>query len=402
MDGFFIDKLCVTQDHAPIVEHRTIINSDGKETVETFIIPSISKVGAYRNWRTDLQTGQTTESIGELKYEGSYSSSLQIRSDGFRVSVYGNPSRWGRIDNLYGLKTIDECISVYNHILEGLGLPLFTKCTKYYYYIGKEGTKAYKTADGAIIKHIDFTRNLAVGKGNERAYNKALSTQSIGRSVPPFLYPDENTVEWYGANIQKNGSTYRYIKVYTKTADLLRNQKKLCKGVEQDDRDYFDDLLQFTVKNGVIREEHSFKREYLKKHDLFAYGLFDETAFIGELQVITDIRKRLEVNNMKYETIAQQLLDEKICTNRQSANSTQMYYSMWLHGEYMDKTKSQFREHKRRLLQIGIDISVKLDITRAPLRLKSTEVIEVKTIEAPSWYRQPTVPKPTHNLRLVA
>jgi hypothetical protein len=185
------------------------------------------------------------ESISALKHEGSYSSSLRIRSDGFRVEVYGNPSRWGRIDNLYGLKTLDDCIVVYNHILESLGLPVFTKCTQYFYLSGKEGLKVNKTANGAIIKHIDFTRNLAVGQGNERPYIRGLSTQSIGRSIPPFMYPDENTVEWYGAHMQKmNGSTFRYIKVYTKTSDLLRHQKKLCKSANDEDCRYFEDLIQ--------------------------------------------------------------------------------------------------------------------------------------------------------------
>jgi len=388
MEHFFIDKLNITQIHD--------LGSD--------LLP---QVGKEKLFRVDLKTGVTTELLTHLKLEGSYSSALIVRCDGSKVEVYGNPSRWGRIDNLYGLKTLDQCIAVYNHILDGLGLPRFTQCTKYLYFQGPDGKHVNKTADGAIIKHIDFTRNLAVGLGNERPFNKALSTQSIGRSVPPFLYPDENTVEWYGANVQKNGSTYRYVKVYTKTADLLRNQRKLCKDATEEDLQYFDDLLQFTVRNGVIREEHSFKREYLHRHDLFAWGLFNEGQFNEELQVITELRKRLEVSNMKYETIADQLLQEKICKSRQSANSTQMAYSMWLHGEYMDKSKSQFREHKRRLLLIGIDISQKLDITRAPLRLKESQIIEVKDILAPDWYRHPQIPNlstnpPQSPLRLVA
>lgn len=95
---------------------------------------------------------------------------------------------------------------------------------------------------------------------------------------------------------------------------------------------------------------------------------------------------------MSFETIADQLLEAKICTSRQSANSTQMVYLMWLHGEYMDSRKSQFRVHKSRLLQIGIDISQKLDISRAPLRLKSCDIIEVKQLSMPEWYRKPVVP----------
>jgi hypothetical protein len=387
MDKFFIDKLNVVQLH------------DSGEV-------ALPEVGREKLFRVDLKTGVSTELVTHLKLEGSYSSALIVRCDGSKVEVYGNPSRWGRIDNLYGLTSIDDCIAVYNHILDGLGLPRFTKCTKYLYFQGKDGKHVNKTANGAIIKHIDFTRNLSVGLGNERPFLKALSTQSIGRSISPFLYPDENTVEWYGANVQKNGSTYRYIKVYTKTADLLRNQRKLCKDASDEDLQYFEDLLQFTVKNGVVREEHSFKREYLHRHDLFAYGLFDESQFESELSVITDVRKRLEVSNMKYQTIADQLLEEGICKNRHSANATQMHYTMWLHGEYLDKRNSQFRVHKARLLQIGIDISQKLDITRAPLRLKSSDIVEVKMIAPPAWYRHPEIPTlttpPKPQLRLVA
>lgn len=386
LSGFFIDKLCVSQDHTPETE-------DGH----------LPMLGQHIYYKVNLKTGASTEHVDDLKHEGSYSSVLLVKCNGYKVSVYGNPSRWNRIDNLYGLKTIDECIAVYNHILTGLGLPPFTKCTNFKFKQSQKGKGTNdKQYDGAIIKHIDFTRNLAVGLGNEQAYMKGLSTQSIHKSIPPFLYPDENTVEWYGSNMQKMiGSTVRYIKVYAKTADLLRNQRKLCKGATDEDYQYFDDLLQFTVTNGVIREEHSFKREYLKRNNLCAYGLFKETDFIDELQVITNIRKRLEVNNMKYETIAQQLLDEGICKSRQAANATQMHYSMWLHGEPMNKTTSQFRVYKSRLLQLGIDISIKLDITRAPLRLKEAEIIEVREILAPEWYRHPVVPKTPH-LRLVA
>jgi len=387
MNHFFIDKLNVVQDHNLV---------DGQ----------LPLIGKEKLFRVDMKTGVSTELLTHLKLEGSYSSALIVRCDGSKVEVYGNPSRWGRIDNLYGLTSIDDCIAVYNHILDGLGLPRFTKCTKYLYFQGKDGKHVNKTADGAIIKHIDFTRNLAVGLGNERPFLKALSTQSIGRSISPFLFPDENTVEWYGANVQKNGSTYRYIKVYTKTADLLRNQRKLCKDASDQDLQYFEDLLQFTVRNGVVREEHSFKREYLHRHDLFAYGLFDESQFNEELQVITELRKRLEVSNMQYESISDQLLNEGICKNRHSANATQTAYLEWLHGSYVDKSTSTFRKHKSRLLGLGIDISQKLDITRAPLRLKSSDIIECNMIAPPSWYRHPQIPTlptpPKPQLRLVA
>lgn len=375
MENFFIDKLNVTQDYL----------MDGQR------LPFVGKEGFYR---FDLATGETQKDpcISDLRLEGSYSSKVTVKCDGFRISVYGNPSRWGRIDNLFGLKTFDECIAVYNHILHGLGLPPLTKCTTFAFKTAQDGGKNQKVYNGAIIKHVDFTRNLAVGLGNERPFMKALSAHSINRSISPYLYPNENTVEWYSKNIQGNGSTYRYVKVYCKTSDLLKHQKEHCKGADDRDYQYYDDLLQYTVKNGVVREEHSFKRLYLSRHDLCAYGLVKEADFKEELQVITEIRQRLEVSRMSFETIADQLLEAKICTSRQSANSTQMVYLMWLHGEYMDSRKSQFRVHKSRLLQIGIDISQKLDISRAPLRLKSCDIIEVKQLSMPEWYRKPVVP----------
>jgi hypothetical protein len=384
MKNFFIDKLNVTQDYV----------QDGQR------LKFVGKEGFYR---FDLQTGETSKEpfISDLKLEGSFSSSVMVKCNGFRISVYGNPSRWGRMDNLFGLMTFDDCIAVYNHILQGLGLPEFTKCTGYAYAVALDGGQNKKIYNGAIIKHVDFTRNLSVGKGNERPFIKALSAHSINRSVSPYMYPNENTVEWYGKNMQKNGSTYRYVKVYTKTADLLRHQKKHTKGGTFDDMQYYDDLLQYTAGMGVVREEHSFKREYLARHDLCAYGMVKESDFAEELQVITEIRKRLEVSKMTYETIAQQLLEAGICKSMQSANSTNMAYLMWLHGEHSQLSRSQFKVHKARLLQIGIDISQKLDISRAPLRLKSCDIIEVKELQMPDWYRAPQVPTQSF-LKLVA
>lgn len=381
MNGFFIDKMNIVQDHSGSAR-----------------LPLIGRDGL---WRFDLQTGVFNPEpfVKDLKLEGSYSTSLMISCNGSRVSVYGNPSRYGRIDNLYGLQTIQECVNVYNEVLQKLGLPIFTECTEYLYFQNKGG-KATKTANGAIIKHLDFTRNLATGFNNERPFLKGLSTQSIYKSVSPHLYQDENTVEWFGANVQKNGSTRRYIKVYNKTSDLLRHQKKINRSISDDsDFDYYENLIQFTLLNGIVREEHSFKRVFLQENNLFAYGLFNESDFHTHLTCINEIRTRLEVTKMKYETIADNLLNEGVCKSRQSANATQMYYSMWLHGEYIDKTKRQYFEHRKRLLQIGIDISQKLDITRAPLRLKEAEIITVSVIDAPEWYRHPVKPNP---LRLVA
>jgi hypothetical protein len=96
-DGFFIDKLNVKQTH------------------QSGDLRLVGKQGFYY---FNLQTGETSELpyVTHLHHEGSYSTSLMIRCDGMTVEVYGNPSRYGRIDNLFGYQSLDECFALYNDV----------------------------------------------------------------------------------------------------------------------------------------------------------------------------------------------------------------------------------------------------------------------------------------------
>jgi II/X family phage/plasmid replication protein len=338
----------------------------------------------------DLETGETSEqpNVFNKQYEGSFTSTLRIRCDGHKVVVRGNPSRWNRIDNLFGLQTIDECVLVYNQILAKLGLPPFTKNTKVIMMPSKTGTHT-RVGNGAVITHLDFTTNHYVGYGKEQTFLKALSTQSINRSIPAYLYPNENTVEWFSKNFQGNGSSFRYVKCYTKAADLIRNERKRCSKQDHQAIDYYTKLINYCIQMGVVREEHSYKSKFLKNYKLDLYGITKENDFDQLNNCITEIRKRLEVTHMKYELISDQLLAQDICKSRQAANSTQNYYSLWLHGHQLEKQSTQYRVHKARLKQLGIDISIKLDISRSPLRLVASEVIEVRPLPKPDWYIDP-------------
>nr|AKN36250.1 hypothetical protein [Vibrio splendidus] len=77
--------------------------------------------------RVELETGENLPpTVNQKILEGSYSTKLTIRCNGTRVRVEGNPSRWQRMDNLFGLQTLDECVAIYNHILASYNLPPFT------------------------------------------------------------------------------------------------------------------------------------------------------------------------------------------------------------------------------------------------------------------------------------
>jgi len=368
MNNYFIDKLKMYQRHAT----------------------KLPLVGRNAFYKCDLLTGDLSNepTVFDREIEGSFSTKLYVRCNGYVVSVSGNPSRWHRVDNLEGLKTIDECVYVYNTVLKKLGLPPFTKNKVIRYEQSRTGTNR-RIGDGAVITHIDWTRNHTVGYGNEQAFLKAMSTQTIEKSIAPFLYPNENTVEWFSKNFQGNGSRRRYVKMYAKAADMIKHMKKNISGADMLAVEYYQKLLDWVIQQGVVREEHSFKTMWLMDNKLELYGNTKEEDFKDYLTCIDKARKRLEVTNMKLENVAKILKDKGIVKTQAAANATQGYYMMWLHGHSIQADPKTFYKHNSRLKQIGIDLRVKLDISRSPLRLKEIQVIECKPLELPSWYRHP-------------
>lgn len=370
---WFIDKLNVQQTHdaeLPIIGNHGIL-------------------------RYDIATGETIgDGVRPKQVEGSYSSSLFISCDGSRVTVTGNPSRFSRTENLFGFSTFDQCIAVYNHILGQLGLPHFTKCSLAGHRQNGEAEKAQKAVtDGALIDHVDFTRNFAVGAGNERAFIRGLASHKIGKGREPGLYPNGMTVDW------GKGSEYTYKKVYCKSFDLKKHRSKRLKEVGNDDIQYYDRLTAWCDEIGMLREEHSFKQKFLRRHDLQYYGLTRETDFYKYLNDIEEAMQRLSVMNTRYDMIADKLLEQGIVKARQAANATQCVYLQWLHGDDLRLGKSQFYEHRRRLLPLGIDISLPNDMARTPLTIRSNQLIDVKSVTPPDWYKLPAEPR---HLSLVA
>ncbi|WP_235592581.1 phage/plasmid replication domain-containing protein [Pseudomonas syringae] len=141
-----IDWLTVSQDH----DHDLPVVCD----VFTLTIDS--------NTNEVLSTRQP-----RFKHEASHSTSVTIHVQGRKVRVEGNPSRVGRLDNLFGYTSVEQCISVYNALLREYGLPAFTRCTRLELRQGASGAKSSDlVADGAKIERIDLTTNIALGEGN--------------------------------------------------------------------------------------------------------------------------------------------------------------------------------------------------------------------------------------------
>ncbi|WP_339642569.1 phage/plasmid replication protein [uncultured Porticoccus sp.] len=371
---WFIDKLNVHQDHQrplPLVGEQMVI-------------------------RVELSTGEPISESPNFKLvEGSHSTKLTVRCDGSRVKITGNASRFHRIDNLFGLETIDDCIKVYNQVLASVDLPPFTKCTQVKYRQGEEGGKVQLVTDGALIDHIDWTRNHSVPPGTEDAFLRGISSQSLGRGKTANLHVNGKTVDWY------QNSKWLYKKLYNKAFELSAHRAKNLKNASKEDAIYYNQLIEFCQELGLIREEHSFKQPWLERHNLRLYGRLNEADFLPHLTDIENIFKRLDdMTHTRYEMISEQLLIRNIVNSTQSANSTQAVAFKWLHGQPIARN-SQYYIHRSRLLQIGIDISIPYDVTRVPPTVRSTQVIEVKSVKPPSWYRMP-IPITRPQLHLVA
>ncbi|EGQ8112611.1 phage/plasmid replication protein, II/X family [Vibrio parahaemolyticus] len=369
---YFIDQLFIQQHHP-----------DG----------GLPLVGTHVIERLDMESGEALPpSVNQKRLEGSFSSKLTIRCDGFKVRVEGNPSRWQRMDNLFGLTTLDECVEVYNHILKKYDLPSFTKNTRLYPRQTPDGKSTSLIGNGAEITSIDWTRNISVGEGKESSFIRGMSSMQIGRGRKPHLFPNGMTCGW------GYGSSWALNKLYCKAWELkehLRKDKRKKNGVPPEQLEYIEKLISYCEKQGVVRDEMSMKQLFLKKHRLQFYGLVDETDYYAHLNDIENAMKTIQINHDEHKSIADQLLEMEIVKSRQAANATQSYAIMWQSGTDIRQVlnRSQFYEHKSRLKQIGLDIGQPFDVTRMCPTLKRSEVIEVQPLSIPDWYQLPVVSK---------
>lgn len=375
----FIDWLSVSQEH-------------------THDLPVVCDV--FRQ-TIDAHTGELlATSQPRFQHEASYSTSVTISVQGRRVTVEGNPSRVGRIDNLFGHSTVDQCITVYNRLLEQYGLPPFTRCTTRYLRDGHSGARLGDwIADGAVITMIHLTSNVGVGKGNQLDYLRAVSGVRLGRNAG-FLYPNGRTVTWT-TQAGGKGARLQYRKAYDKAHDIA---EKLIPAMRrqfgEDSRElvYACQLLDYCQSEGVIRFEQELKSEFLARENLRYWGLFDESRFQQLHGEFLALDSRLKVTAMDLASVSEQLMLERVVDTVRAANTTAMYAIQWAHGQRLDFTKRQVKEHAARLNRIGIDIRTPFDVSRNSLVFvrEAREVTPVKNLTPPSWYERP------NHLRAVA
>lgn len=362
-----------------------------------FDLPVIAADGyAY----IDFVTGDVKQARqNRVKHEGSFSTSIQIQVKGRRVYVSGNPSRYNRLDNLFGFSTIEQCLAVYNGILSGFGLPLFTPCTfqGFRETVTCDGnSRLIPWANGTVITEVHCTTNVSVGAGCTDAYLKAIAMLPYRNSVPR-LHTNGKTTDW----LSKQGNARDlYAKVYDKANELRLHTLPLIKkryGERSDEYQYLLALADYCDQTGTVRFEQKFRSSFLRKNNLQFWGLSDYTDLKQLHEQFLAIDEKLKVSAMNLQTLTETLILEGICSNTKAANSTALYAINWMNGQKFDLEKSQVQTHRARLRKLGIDIAKPCNLTVfSPVIVKEVIEIEKRVLTPPSFYRHP------NHLRLAA
>ncbi|AKS04573.1 phage/plasmid replication domain-containing protein [Pseudomonas trivialis] len=368
----FIDWLTISQEH----DHDLPVVCD----VFTLTIDA--------NTNEVLSTRQP-----RFKHEASFSTSVSIHVQGRKIRVEGNPSRVGRLDNLFGFTSIEQCVSVYNALLREYGLPGFSRCTRLDIRQGESGAKSGdRIADGAKIERIDLTTNVSLGEGNVLAYLRGVSSQRIGHSIG-FLYPNGRTVAWTPKGNGKGGRL-QYRKAYDKTFEMDQNclpKIKRVFGEESQEYKYVQRVKNYCAQEGVVRMEQELKSEYLQREALCYWGLFDERRLAELHSEFLKIDEKLKVTAMDIVSIAEQLIAEGVCETLRSARTTASYALEWMSGtSNIDFSKSQVKGHAAKLNRIGINIRNACDTSRfAPVFVRQCREVTKSALAVPTWYQRP-------------
>lgn len=348
--------------------------------------------------RFDADTEELlSESAPAFMAQGSYSTSFRIHVCGRRITVDGNPSRINRLDNVFGLPTLEQCFRVINAILAEYGLPPMTPCRSVTRL--EDGTAV---ADGVVLQRLDVTSNFYVGQGNERAYLRGISSQRFRHSIG-YLYPDGNTCVWTPKGGEKAGRLVypgNYNKAAELDAHLLPRVKRSC-GEDSDEYCYVKALRDWCASVGLVRSEIKLRSEFLKRERLCFWGLFDEQRLHEIHGEFLRVGEKMNLTAHDIESISERLISENICESMQAATRTATYALEWMNGKVFDFEKSAVKTHRARLRQIGIDIKIPYDSSRCGV-VFITNVREVEVIydvAPPAFYRPARVPS---HLRLVA
>ena len=326
---------------------------------------------------TDPDSGEVTrEHVTGYQHQGSYDSALRIRSDGNRVEISGNPSRFNRPDNVFGFRTIDECMALYNELLDGLDLPRFTKGQGMDRTPGESGKRTVKVVDGARFSRVDLAWNYAAG-----------STAKVGQALRGLSAASRHgkpmTVSKDG-NLSSGSKSYIRVKYYDKAREMASHNRKAC---AKDERRQA--VHEWARETGVLRYEVELGRKALVEKQMNGWILWnDERA--QKIAEHYDRVRDMTFATTDYQHIADDL-ENRFDLKRGRALKAQHACLAWMSGEDLrdSMSKSAFYRVTADLRLVGIDARAPCNVATLPIRVR---VVDLSTAQAPSWYERPARP----------
>ena len=280
-------------------------------------------VGSLRfNFDEDGTPG--AESGGGKQVKGSFDSSVRITSHNGWVRFSGNPARWNKRDNLFGLG-LDESMEVINSILFMAGLPAFTRGEPMAdRAVDLAGVDA-PAWTGAAFSELHLTQNYSAGSD----FLARLAIRSYAARSAAYLrkgvHGDE-TVTW--------GNSRRRVKAYRKGAEMAVHAKH-------------SPFIEWAKDAGIVRHEVELKRRVLSDTGLRHWGNCDMGTLhrIFERETAVLRRPDCSLDPMALEAVPR---------------NVRMTYAAWLRGEDVRALmpRASFYRHRKSLADVAsVDIA---------------------------------------------
>lgn len=339
-------------------------------------------------------------------HRGSYETNIMIRFVAGRLEVRGNPSSYGRLDNLFGLQ-LDACIDVYNGVLAQLGLPQFTDGEVQRIWL--ENEERWSTVyTGAHVTRVDMTQNLAVGMGRVRDFHKWLAQQKFSRSSPGD--DDlEKFARWNYESVYTSNSKYwinskfydksaaieqRTLPEYLKRLKAASREGRMTRGdvqaLYEEAEQYLNRLACWCAEHGVTRGEWSFRSRWFAQNEGIGFWKPGQT----ESEILKFAGAEMEKINLR--ACVHNELEFESLTDREYRT-----LQRWKQGENLKEIYSNsafYRFRSAILKKTGHDIAARPLQTSLPeFRPVYFRVQPLSLSDAPVWYR-----RPSESVRLVA
>lgn len=372
----FCDWLTAYQDHEGLRDSEGNLRLDDQGKViplpvinDGYVVRFESEAFSNTRQVLDPETGELTRAAlfdaskaeftvsRRMEHEGSYDTKISVRCDGRRVELSGNVGRFGRTDNLFGLRVF-ETVHRANEILAALGLPPFTHEAA---VINHARDNGFHKSHNCVITRVDLTANFAAG--NRDAAFRVLhwmSGQGSARNSGKNPHNYGNGITW------NEGSKRHYEKLYFKADELGKH-------VTPEVRDYCNE-------NGILRYEVSLKARELADRGLQTMVAWSKISPEG-----------LRMDNVIYGKFAEVLTRNQVTVTEIQDIPGKLGFiaRSYLNGEnpyesahVAERTRRLWRSQ---LMKHGLDIAQPIDVTRLTQRVR---VIELQPLAAPHWYNR--------------